>query len=99
VQRQVTVEKSRSRPSFGNDPTGAQLPLQGATCVGELVPTDMRLPFINMQFPHWAAPQRRHMWHTFSKLILNCTRTMWKNEWQDGETTAKLKIGRRQLDL
>jgi hypothetical protein len=34
------------------------------------------------------APERRHMWRIFSKLILNCTRTMWKNERQAGETTG-----------
>jgi hypothetical protein len=30
----------------------------------------------------------RHMWRISSKLILNCTRTMWKNERQAGETTG-----------
>jgi hypothetical protein len=35
-----------------------------------------------------SAPKRRHMWRISSKLILNCTRTMWKNERQAGETTG-----------
>jgi hypothetical protein len=47
-----------------------------------------------------SAPKRRHMWRISSKLILNCTRAMWKNERQASDTTAwQLKIGRRQLDL
>jgi hypothetical protein len=29
-----------------------------------------------------------YMWRISSKLILNCTRTMWKNERQAGETTG-----------
>jgi hypothetical protein len=29
------------------------------------------------------------MWRISSKQILNCTRTMWKNEQQAGETTGK----------
>jgi hypothetical protein len=28
------------------------------------------------------------MWRIYSKLILNCTGTMWKNEQQAGETTG-----------
>jgi hypothetical protein len=28
------------------------------------------------------------MWRIFSKLILNCTCTMWKNKRQAGETTS-----------
>jgi hypothetical protein len=39
----------------------------------------------------WSAFKRRLMWRISAKLILNCTRTMWKNE--------QLKIGRWQLDL
>jgi hypothetical protein len=35
-----------------------------------------------------AAPKRWHMWCIFSKLILNCIRTMPKNERQAGETTG-----------
>jgi hypothetical protein len=31
------------------------------------------------------------MWRISSKLILNCTRTMWKNERQAGETTGNYK--------
>jgi hypothetical protein len=34
------------------------------------------------------APKRRHMWCISSKLILNCTRTMWKNERRADETTG-----------
>jgi hypothetical protein len=34
------------------------------------------------------APKRRHMWRISSKLILNYTRTTWKNEQQAGETTG-----------
>jgi hypothetical protein len=35
-----------------------------------------------------SSPKRRHMWHISSKLIFNCTRKMWKNEWQAGEVTG-----------
>jgi hypothetical protein len=35
-----------------------------------------------------SAPKRRQMWRISSKLILNCTRTIWKNERQAGETTG-----------
>jgi hypothetical protein len=35
-----------------------------------------------------SAPKRRHVWHISSKLILDCTRTMQKNERQAGETTG-----------
>jgi hypothetical protein len=41
----------------------------------------------------WSASKQRHMWRISSKLILNCNRTMLKNEQQAGET------GRLQLDL
>jgi hypothetical protein len=34
------------------------------------------------------ATKRRHMWRISSKRILKCTRTMWKNERQAGETTG-----------
>jgi hypothetical protein len=51
----VTVDKIGGRPLVGNDRTGA-------ACVAELGPTDMRLPFIDLQFPCRAAPQRQHMW-------------------------------------
>jgi hypothetical protein len=37
-----------------------------------------RYHFWTWQFPHWAAPQRWHVWRISSKLILNCTHTMWK---------------------
>jgi hypothetical protein len=36
----------------------------------------------------WSAPKRRHTWRISSKLILNFTRTMWKNERQAGEMTG-----------
>jgi hypothetical protein len=36
----------------------------------------------------WSAPKRRHMWRISSKLILNCTRMMLKNERQADETTG-----------
>jgi hypothetical protein len=41
----------------GNYHTGAQLLLYSATRVAELGPAGMRLHFLNLQFPHWAAPQ------------------------------------------
>jgi hypothetical protein len=73
----VTVEKSGSRLGVGNDRTGAQLP-----------PHDL-------QYDAWlrhnggrSASKRRQMWRISSKLILNCTRTMWKNERQAGEITG-----------
>jgi hypothetical protein len=34
------------------------------------------------------APKLRRMWRISSKLILNRTRTIWKNEHQAGETTG-----------
>jgi hypothetical protein len=34
------------------------------------------------------APKRRHVWRISSKLILNCTRTTWKNERQAGEAAG-----------
>jgi hypothetical protein len=35
-----------------------------------------------------SAPKWRHMWRISSKLILNSTCTMWKNERRAGETTG-----------
>jgi hypothetical protein len=56
-------------------------------------PTDSYLPF-SYSGNQLLNPKRRHIWRISSTLILNCTRMMWKNERQAGETT-----GRWQLDL
>jgi hypothetical protein len=71
------LRKSGSRPGVGND----WLVHDGrrTTCSSHagLRQNDGR-----------SAPNRRHMWCIYSKLILNCTRTMWKSERQAGETTG-----------
>jgi hypothetical protein len=50
--------------------------------------TGAQLPPHDLHNGGWSAPKRRHMRRISSKLILNCTRTMWKNERQAGETTG-----------
>jgi hypothetical protein len=48
--------------------------------------TGAQLPPHDLQFPCRTAPQRQLACAQMAT-ILNCTRTMWKNERQAGETT------------
>jgi hypothetical protein len=77
----VTAEKSGSHPGVGNDRTGAQVQ---HNCRHMTCSSHAGLRHNGRQ----SVPKQRHMWHISAKLILNCTRSMWKNERQAGETTS-----------